>query len=340
MREIKRSKKTNIFKKVFIKLCRLLGYELIDQSNFNFPVSNTDSVDQLSQPGKKSISIGIGETAITRKITGVDIMLKTCTSIHLVSQNKKRIFEKEKSDYTFRTAKSLSNSALYLKKKFPNISIKFKVIDIGSPDHDQKKIMSFFSNFDSELIKIDINKLNFKPKTINKNDKTKEQNMASTMASIHQSFLEAKNCNDLVYFVEDDYIHRLEALSEMIFAYEKFSSIFKKELFLLSTDYPYLYKKFEDSKILVGETYHWRTVNESLLTFLTSGKMVRKYFEKFEEMTKVESNPFEKKLHEIYEKELCLSPIPSLSIHCTNINSVYGLSPNIDLKKLWNENEI
>ena len=51
------------------------------------------------------------------------------------------------------------------------------------------------------------------------------------------------------------------------------------------------------------------------------------------------SNPFEKNLHEIYEKEKCFSPIPSLSLHCTNINSVFGISPNLDIKKLWDENK-
>ena len=43
--------------------------------------------------------------------------------------------------------------------------------------------------------------------------------------------------------------------------------------------------------------------------------------------------------YEIYKKEYCFSPIPSLSIHLTNINSVYGISPNINLDKLWKENE-
>jgi len=36
---------------------------------------------------------------------------------------------------------------------------------------------------------------------------------------------------------------------------------------------------------------------------------------------------------------LCFSPVPSLSIHCTNINSVFGVSPNINFKKIWDENE-
>ena len=49
-------------KKVLIKICRLLGYELVDQSTLEFPVSNFKSSTQISVPGKKSISLGIGET--------------------------------------------------------------------------------------------------------------------------------------------------------------------------------------------------------------------------------------------------------------------------------------
>ena len=51
------------------------------------------------------------------------------------------------------------------------------------------------------------------------------------------------------------------------------------------------------------------------------------------------NNPFEKNLHEIYEEELCFSPVPSLSIHCTNINSVFGVSPNTNFTKFCVEIE-
>ena len=67
--------------------------------------------------------------------------------------------------------------------------------------------------------------------------------------------------------------------------------------------------------------------------------MIKKYLNNLADMAKNEKNPFEKNLHEIYENEICLSPIPSLSLHCTNINSVFGISPNFDVKKIWNENE-
>ena len=38
-----------------------------------------------------------------------------------------------------------------------------------------------------------------------------------------------------------------------------------------------------------------------------------------------------------YDKELCISPIPSLAVHFTNINSIFGLSPNVDWEKIWEE---
>ena len=93
-----------------------------------------------------------------------------------------------------------------------------------------------------------------------------------------------------------------------------------------------------NAHILTGENTHWRTVKESLLTFMTSNKMVNKHLDKLLDMATKESSPFEKNLHDIYESEICFSPIPSLSLHCTNVNSVFGLSPNVNIKKLWDEN--
>ena len=328
MKEIKSTKKTNFIKKILIKICRIFGYELIDQSTLDLPVSNKNYRDIISVPGNKSISLSLGETTISRKVEALDIIVKTCTTIQLVSQNKKRIFEENKSEYTFRTINSLIRSAKDLKEKFKEIKIKFTVIDVNSPSSDIDKILSKISNEGFEVGHTQV-----------ENKKNSEDNMASTMASIKDSFYEAKNCADLVYFVEDDYIHKKESLAEMLFAYEKFSSIFQDEIFILSTDYPYLYKKMSNSRILIGEKTHWRTVSESLLTFMTSKKMVEKYFDRLIDMAINRSDPFEKNLHEIYDKEKCFSPIPSLSIHCANINSVFGLSPNVDLKKLWDQNK-
>ena len=58
-----------------------------------------------------------------------------------------------------------------------------------------------------------------------------------------------KESADIVYFVEDDYLHSEDAITEMIFAYEKFNN-FSKDLVLLPSDYPYLYAKDEATKFI------------------------------------------------------------------------------------------
>jgi hypothetical protein len=342
MKKIDNIKKTSLFKKLFIKLCRIVGFEIIDQSNLNLPVSNRSATDKLSELGKNIISIPLGETKISRPVKSIDIIIKTCTAVNLVTQNKKRIFEENKSEYTFRSVKSLIKSLEFDKEILKRINVKIYIIDHNSKKEDLKIIESIIKRIDInfEIINLNIEEFN-QIKTLNKNNQVIENNMKATMASILTSFNIAKEkCDDLVYFVEDDYIHKKESLSEMIISYEKISSELKRELFLCPVDYPYLYKKMDNSNIVIGNKYHWRTVNESLLTFLTSKDLINKYWNELISMAENEHCPFETPLHKIYENELCLSPIPSLAMHCTNVNSVFGLSPNINWKELWEDNKI
>ena len=342
MKKINNTKKPSFIKKLFVKLCRIIGFEIIDQSNLSLPVSNRSANDNLSDLGKNIISLPMGETKISRPIKSLDIIIKTCTSVNLVTQNKKRIFEQEKSEYTFRTIKSLVNSLKFGEEFLKNIRIKIFVIDHNSKNEDLEKIKQILQRIDIEFEIINLNLKKFdKIKILDKNNPVIENNMKATMASILTSFDIAKEkSDDLIYFVEDDYIHKKNSIMEMMSTYEKIASELNCELFLCPVDYPYLYKKLDNSNILIGNNYHWRTVNESLLTFLTSKDLINKYWNELFSMAENEHSPFETPLHKIYEKELCLSPIPSLAMHCTNVNSVFGLSPNINWKKLWDENKI
>ncbi len=341
MKKIENIQNSNFLKKLFIKLCRIIGFEIIDQSNLYSPTLGKQANENLSTLGVKNISIPLGEKKITRKVKSLDIIIKTCTSVNLVTQNKKRIFEKDKSEYTFRSINSIINSLKFSENYLKKVKIKIYIIDHNSKKEDLEKINDKLkkNNIEFKILNLDLDKFN-KIKTLNKDNPTIEKNMRSTMASIRASFNLAKeNSNDLIYFVEDDYIHKKDSIFEMVSAYEKISSEQNKELFICPVDYPYLYQKYDNSQILIGNKYHWRTVNESLLTFLTSKSLVEKYWDDLVLMSENEHVPFETPLHSIYENEICISPIPSLAMHCTNINSVFGLSPNIDWVKLWNENE-
>ena len=72
---------------------------------------------------------------------------------------------------------------------------------------------------------------------------------------------------------------------------------------------------------------------------MTSKRLIEDNFKNLEKMGMEWVDPWERPLHEIYNSYPCLSPIPSLAVHCANINSIFGVSPFINLKKLWDDNE-
>jgi|TARA_B110000971_G_C19962362_1_gene478570 hypothetical protein len=336
MKKIENIQKTSFLKKLFIKLCRIFGYEIIDQANFRSPTLKKSLNETLSVPGHKSITIPLGLINITRKVKIFKIILRTCTSELIMDQNKRRLFDCEKNEYTFRTLKSLIRATSLAKNIFKNIKFEFIVTDTNSTKNDVVKIKELLdqADIDTKFLSIDIK--DFENKIKPGYSKAKFSNMAN----FYNSLLMAKNeDSDVIYFVEDDYIHSSNSIIEMIFSYEKFSTVFNTDPVLLPSDYPYLYTKDEPTKIYLGEKYHWRLVSESLVTFMTSGKLIKENFINLETMGIEWIDPWEKPLHEIYKKNPCLSPLPSLAFHCANINSVFGVSPNIDLKKLWDENK-
>ena len=334
--------KSNIFKKIFIKICRILKFEIIDQGNLYLPVADKFANEELSIVGKKALTIPMGITNITRPVRSLDIILRTCASVNMLSQSKKRLFEEKKSEYTLRTLNSIIKSINHSTEIFTKINLKITIIDHNSKIEiiNQMKLLLKDQFFKSEIINLKIENFENGIEKINQQNKKVTDNQISNMSNIHQSLLIAKNCEDLIYFVEDDYLHSVNSIKEMILSYERLSSLLQQELILCPTDYPYLYNKAENSKIFLGHNFHWRQVDESLCTFLTSNLIVKKHWEELTSVCKFEHYPFEEPFHKIYKKEFCLSPIPSLAIHCTNINSVYGLSPFINYKKIWEENEI
>jgi len=341
MKKIKNSKKTSFFKKIFIKICRKLGYEIIDQNTFEIVTQNKKVDNEISKLGENSINLPLGIVNISRPVKTLDIIIRTCTSVNMLTQSKTRLFEKEKIEYTLRTIKSLLNSTTF-SSQLNKVKINFKVIDHNSSKENLENIDRVFKSFKKNynLINLDLSKFEKNIEKINERGEKVSFNQMSNMANINQSLIEAKKAEDLIYFVEDDYLHKKNSIEEMIFTYERITSQLRKEIIICPTDYPYLYTKAELTQNFLGKNSHWRKVSESLCTFLTSKKIIEKYWDKYLSMCKKEHAPFEKPMHEIYEKELCISPIPSLAVHFTNINSIFGLSPNINWRKLWEENEI
>ena len=342
MKEQNNTAKTNFLKKIFIKICRIFGYEIIDQSNFFVPTQNKSLDKNLNIQGKKSINLPLGEVEVSRKINSLTVIFRSCTNVNMLTQNKKRLFNENKSEYTFRSLNSIIISLNHAKNSFPKINFDIFIIDYNSKreDLEQMKKQLNKTNIKNSIISLNVNDFTDNIKKMNAKNEHVTKNQISNMSNIHKSLLTAKNqCNDLVYFVEDDYLHMKDALNEMILTYERIASQINSELILCPTDYPYLYTKMDPTNIFLGSNKHWRRVEETLCTFFTSKIIIEKYWNKFISMCQFEHYPFEQPLHDIYKSEYCLSPIPSLALHCTNINSIFGISPNIQWKEIWEDNK-
>ena len=111
----------------------------------------------------------------------------------------------------------------------------------------KKKIKKIIKDVDAKIINLDTKKFETKIKK----QKTKET--FSNLASLLQCFEIGKEIGeDLIFFVEDDYLHFKTMLAEMIATYERVSSQMGKDIFMCPADYPYLYMNNEKTNILIG----------------------------------------------------------------------------------------
>ena len=321
-------------RKIFTRICKFFGYEIIDQNVFYSPTLNKELNEDLSIINKKSIVLPLGEVKISRKVNSVLIILRMNTEVQIWDQNKKRLFQQPKIEYSVRSLKSLIKSYEFCKNKYSNLRIKLIIIKDRSKNDNLTRIEKIIEGKNIDLITLNHNE--FKEKIAEQ----KTEETFSNLASLYKSFEIGKDIGeDLIYFLEDDYIHFQTMLDEMVSTFERIASQMKKDIFMCPADYPYLYMNEEKTNVLIGSSRHWRTINKSLCSFMTTKNLLDKYWSNFQKTCEDRNDPFEKYINEIYKKELCISPINSLSVHLSNINSSYGLAPFINYKQIWEDNK-
>jgi hypothetical protein len=228
--------KINFFKKNLIKIIRKLGFEVIDQNNLTIPNKDKKINEDISLINNRITNIPLGYIDVEKKINKILIILRTFTNENkLLSQSKKRIFEKEKKIYSLKSLKSICLNIQLAEKKFTNLDFYLKVIDDNSSEDVLKNMDDVCNqhNIKFDIENLDINKfeskLNFKD----------NKRMIAHNCHIYQSKEFAlKSDYDLIYFLEDDYIHKEDALIEMVYTYQKLSNQINDGIVLCPADYP------------------------------------------------------------------------------------------------------
>ncbi len=147
---------------------------------------------------------------------------------------------------------------------------------------------------------------------------------------------------DVVYLVEDDYLHAPEALREMIYFYQfaKEKSGGKEAVLCPYDDFFNYVHGPDPAQVIPGAVRHWRTNTYTLGTFFISSTLVRDHFDLFEKLAKFYETPQgiaehiteETTIARIWKEghAVLFTPLPSLAVHL-NQNE----PPLFDWRTLW-----
>ncbi len=306
--------KQNKFKRILLKLLNVYAY---DRETLNIVNPNYENQNgNLVKFNDKSFNFSQGYLNLSRKINNLDIYFRYAPDVELYNSTKgwKRIVPNiNKKDLICVSLISLKDSILYFLR---NNKLKITL-----------HLVSDYSNssFDNKLVNI--------VKDKNYSIRLHKSKISGNRGSYLECCDQAEEANDLIFFVEDDYLFEKKCIDEILNTYSRISSIFKNDIIVCPSDYNFFYDSLYKTSLLIGKEYRWRIVGETLLTFMFSKKIFEKHKKLIRLVGERENNPFEKPLHDIYDKDICIAPVSSLSYHISR--SVPSITENWDL--LWKD---
>jgi len=150
--------------------------------------------------------------------------------------------------------------------------------------------------------------------------------------------------SDIIYFVEDDYLHCLEAIVKLVECFEDVPTDY-----VTLYDHPMRYRlncqpdgdwPLNENGIYVSRSHHWRTVESTCMTFAARTKVLREDRLIFEMHTCRTCKPADRELFrhlqglgkysQLSPQRRLVGPMPSLATHCHKL----WLAPIVDWKKL------
>jgi hypothetical protein len=307
--------KQSKIKRFILKLLNVYAYDKETLNIVNPDYKNVDG--NIVSLNDKSFNFSRGYLELTRKITKLDIFFRYSpdNSMWNSTESWKRIVPGiDKKTLISVCLISLKNSILHFLEN-NHLDITINLIADKSNEIFDEKIINILSS-----------------------DKIKVTKSNSKINGNRGSYLEccdqAEKSEDLIFFIEDDYLFEKNCIDEIIHTYSRVSSSIKNDIVICPSDYPFFYDSLYQTTLFVGKNYRWRKINETLLTFLFSKEIFDQYKEHIRKVGDTINEPFEKPLHEVYKKVNCLAPINSLSHHISR--SVPTI--NEDWNKTWNYN--
>lgn len=252
----------------------------------------------------------------------LDIVLRTHNKINVHGNNELRYCQSDKTTLILKCVMSLINSA-----NNSNIDIRYHWFDDHSSEDCVQSLHHLFS------------------KAIHPYEFTPLEQHGWNSSAFYQFNCARESDADLVYMVEDDYLHFPTAIQEMVDAYVDFKQNLNDEVAIHPFDDPanYLSKYIEPTVVVYGKNRHWRKNYYTTNTVLCSPSVIKQHWSKWYTLATEYGTEWSQtnggNIHEgttinkIWREYVNLfTPIPSLALH---MQFKEQQDPYINWKKLW-----
>lgn len=179
-------------------------------------------------------------------------------------------------------------------------------------------------------------------------------NKQKSRYSVQQAYLEIEKVpeDDLVYIVEDDYLHYPDSIRLMYDAWQYFTAISGTNVGIFPQDFPELYlhprNKFNDTYVkpcyvVPGPDRYYRTTWFTHESFLIPANIIRKYknhFDSLQDIGTVEGAWEGSTISNVWAQPdvLMLMPMKTLAIHVSKQDDIPFY--NTDFQQLWESNRL
>jgi hypothetical protein len=253
----------------------------------------------------------------------IDLILRTCDNV-LCHSGGKRIVDVPRIEITLRSLRGLLGSMLVYRHDMDSDhadKMRLVLVDDHSSAESVDRMLGLCESMGCPAILVDV-----------------EGHGNGDSLKTHYQWAK-DNSEDLIFFLEDDYLHFDTMVHEMVTFFkdcEKRPGM--EEVVLHPCDYPDRYhRELYKSWILLGENRHWRSIYHTTSTSLIKRATLDKYWNNYMLLTRYGKDPSVNEdisINQIYRKVPCFSPMPTLSIH---LQYEWTLSPYTDRvwKPLW-----
>lgn len=264
----------------------------------------------LVRQGWSVVMRGTGIVFARAVVASLDILFRSCSRVTAL-HGESRIVDAPKSAILLACLRSLLRACDALALERPELAMSVRVVD----DHSDSDLFAAVRPLVAAVVPV--------------------EGVGGNGASLSTTFALARaSTADLVYIVEDDYVHAPSALAEMVADYGTLRERVGGEVILHPYDCPDRYAEPYESMILLGQARHWRTVRHTTGTFLAAPATIRQFwpfyasFARYGEPGVTEDTT----LNLIYQCVPAFSPLPGLAVH---LQGAAQLSPFVNWHSWW-----